>query len=194
MKTAGYEVGHDPENVERLLARAVAEKNPTICKKLIVPPQIFGGPARYDLVNGCYEGYAMETGDMSICQSLISPGLCVMAIAGRKNNPELCEQAYAPTRNNPDDHRGSCFGYFAERERDYEHCQRLEKLDNMNEHQKIVCMMLYVDSTGDASYCSVHDQPDICYNKAARISSDSSLCNAIKNDEKRKSCIIDSAH
>ena len=118
MKTAGYEVGHDPENVERLLARAVAEKNPTICKKLIVPPQIFGGHARYDLVNGCYEGYAMETGDRTICQSLISPGLCVMAIAGRKNNPELCEQAYAPTRNNPDDHRGSCFGYFAERERE----------------------------------------------------------------------------
>ena len=104
----------------------------------------------------------METGDVLICQSLISPGLCVMAIAGSKNDPELCEQAYAPTRNNPDDHRGSCFGYFAEREiiitvSNY-------SLSEVPESQKRICISNYIGrdkSKINLSLCESISTPDL---------------------------------
>src|SRR3989344_9240132 len=183
----------DPESAKQAaLKDALEKKDAEICKKIVVP-FYYMGPAEYDLVNGCYMGYIYETNDISLCGEVISSAGCVTAIAERTNNPDLCKKAYFPEYTMFQENRGTCFGYFAKREREYEYCQKLEKLADMNENQKIVCMMLYVDSTGDASFCPVHDEPDICYNKAARISGDVSICNAIVNEEKRNRCKMETA-
>ena len=112
-----YEIGTNWNMGHRQLERALAAKNPDYCSRIIVIG-LAPGPARYDIMNGCYAGYANETGDVSMCMNVIAPGLCVSAIAEKRNDPDLCEQAWAPERRITYDRRGSCFGYFAKRERD----------------------------------------------------------------------------
>ena len=172
---------------QKQLERALKANNPDYCRRIIVT-SLMPGPARYDIVNGCYAGYATATGDVSLCMDVIAPGLCVSAMAEKRDDPELCKRAIDPRRPETD-RRGSCFGYFAKKESEYEYCQRLINLENMNDHQKIVCMMLYVDTTGDAKYCTVHDKPDICYNKAARISRDASVCELVGDEVMKDKCI-----
>jgi hypothetical protein len=183
----GYEVG-SVEASGRLAERAIEKEDPKICNKIIYP-SISMGPARYEFVNGCLNKYAAETGDVSVCMSTMSPGGCVTRVAKERDDASLCEQAIHPKLKGTDN-RGSCFGYFANREGEYSFCKRLEELDSMNEHQKIVCMMLYVDSTGDPSHCSIHDNPDICYKKAAKISNNSDYCDFIEDNDIKKECEV----
>ena len=105
------------EKTKVALEEAIRRKDVTICQKIIVP---FGsmGPAGGDLVNGCYMGYIHETNDISLCGEVISSAGCVTAIAERTNNPDLCKKAYFPEYTMFQENRGTCFGYFAKRERD----------------------------------------------------------------------------
>ena len=108
----------DPESAKQAaLKDALEKKDAEICKKIVVP-FYYMGPAEYDLVNGCYMGYIYETNDISLCGEVISSAGCVTAIAERTNNPDLCKKAYFPEYTMFQENRGTCFGYFAKRERE----------------------------------------------------------------------------
>lgn len=198
----------DPENAKQAaLKEALEKKDVEICKNIVVP-FFYMGPAEYDLVNGCYMGYIHETNDISLCREVISSASCVTAIAVRTNNPELCVKAYFPEFTMYEENRGTCFGYFAGKERDYGYCSRLENLEGMNEHQKIICYVDYIEATKDHTICpkleaidykynskignqelqSKQYSVDQCYKFAARIAKDSSICSNIFDQQVRAEC------
>ena len=146
----GYEIGTDFGMAQRQLERALETHNPDYCNRIIVT-SLMPGPARYDLVNGCYDGYATETGDVSLCMGVLDPGGCVMGIAKDRNDSSLCEKAIDPRRPETD-RRGSCFGYFAGKEKDYGYCERLKGLPEFREGLLNECRHAYYDATGDASF------------------------------------------
>lgn len=145
-----YELSSSEGAVERLATRAIAERDVSICNR-IIHPAIMMGPARYEFVNGCKNRYALETGDVSVCMNTMGPEYCVTRIAQDRNDPDLCAQAIDPRRQGTDG-RGSCFGYFAGKEKDYGYCERLTGLEDMNEAQINICRNLYYDATGDTSF------------------------------------------
>lgn len=145
----GYELSTSEGAVERLAAQAVAEGDPSVCNK-IIHPQIMMGPARYEFVNGCKYEYAFATGDISTCMNTMSPDNCVTRVAKDRNDPELCAQAIDPRRQGTDG-RGSCFGYFAGKERDYGWCERLKKIPDLPAEEVNACRNMYFDATGDTS-------------------------------------------
>jgi len=158
----GYELTTSEGAVERLAEKAIAERNPAICNK-VIHPQIMMGPARYEFVNGCKYEYAFVTGDTSICMNTMSPDNCVMRIAQDRNSPELCAMAIDPRRQGTDG-RGSCFGYFAGREKDYEYCERLFPLSDIPESQHKICISDYIGfdkSKIHLSLCDTITNPDL---------------------------------
>lgn len=201
-----YEVGTDFGMAERQLERALETHNPDYCRRIIVT-SLMPGPARYDLVNGCYDGYASKTGDVSLCMGVLDPGGCVEAIAKDRNDASLCEQAINPRRSDTD-RRGSCFGYFAGQKRDYGYCERLSSLSQISEHQKILCYVKYIEASKDYTICprleaihyiynnetgnqelqSKQYSIDQCYKFAARTAKNSSICANIHDQKIRSEC------
>lgn len=192
----GYELTSSEGAMERLVEQAVAARDPSICNRFI-HPQIMMGPARYEFVNGCEYEYAAATGDISVCMGTMGPDSCVQRIAQERNQPELCAQAIDPRRQGTDG-RGTCFGYFAGKERDYGHCERLPKLENMNEAQQRICFNAYMDKTGDLELCfkvnnlfpeyEPKEWADACYFSTAYATNKAEFCNHIQDSEIRSRC------
>lgn len=182
-----YVVNTDPQGTKyEALAAAIAKKDPEECFKIVVPFYYMGSP-EYDLVNGCWLGYIEETNDVEMCARAISAASCVWAIAERTYNPDLCEQAYF-TKGNKGDRRGSCFGYFAAKEKDYGYCERLEGLEKMNQQQWRMCNSAYTSATGDYSLCPEQRGVDWCYRNAANFHSDATICYYIKDERIKEGC------
>ena len=172
----------DPESAKQAaLKDALEKKDAEICKKIVVP-FYYMGPAEYDLVNGCYMGYIYETNDISLCGEVISSAGCVTAIAERTNNPDLCKKAYFPEYTMFQENRGTCFGYFAKREREIEYCKRLVQ-DDIPISQKRICLSYFIEA------CPETAEPDSCFMEAAILREDVTACEAIKNETVKEKCI-----
>ena len=140
-----------PENaMQAALDEAVKKRDLSICGKIVVP-FFYMGPAEYDLVNGCVNGYIYTVGEVSMCGLVISAAECVTEFAKEDDNPDLCERAYFATGNHGDN-RGECFGYFAGKEKDYGYCERLKGLPEFREGLLNECRHAYYDATGDTSF------------------------------------------
>ena len=83
-------------------------------------------------------------GLVNCCTQVIDAGGCVTRIAKKLNNPDLCEKAYIPERNAWGEDRGSCFGYFAGKEKDYGYCERLLYLSQVPEAEHKACISYYI--------------------------------------------------
>lgn len=192
-----YEIGSAEGMASRQLEKALEARNPQLCKRVIIM-DIMMGPARYDIINGCYTGYASKTGDISLCMGVLSPGGCVERIAEDRNDASLCEKAIDPRRLYTD-RRGSCFGYFAGKEKDYGYCDQLHGLENMNEAQKRICFNAYMDGTGDLELClrnrdlfaevELSRWTDSCHLHVSRVKNDQGLCNTIRDPEIHSRCL-----
>jgi len=157
----GYELGGS-EATRKLADKAVSAGDPAWCTRMIYP-NIMMGPAKYEFINNCLNVYAKETGDVSVCMSTMSPDSCVLRIAENRNKPELCAQAIDPRRQGTDG-RGKCFGYFAERERDYHYCEQLLSLSEVPESQNRICISNYIGrdkSKINLSLCESISTPDL---------------------------------
>ena len=180
----GYEIGTSPRMADRQLQRALDTNNPDFCGRIIVTT-LAPGLARYDIVNGCYAGYATATGDISLCMDVAAPGLCVSAIAEKRNDPDLCEHAVDPRRSGTD-RRGDCFGYFAAKEMDIKYCTRAMEL-RVPPARLDICNIHYVKATGDLDGCQTSTLYKPCYWAAFDIAGDN-VCTKVLDEEHRKRC------
>ena len=144
----GYSIGPAQELAEVQAKKAIAAGDISLCTRVLPYPELMGR-GTYDIINGCFNEYIRQTGEIQYCKMTLGAGSCVTRFAKERNDPQFCESAYFEGKQ---DDRGSCFGYFAGKEKDYMYCERLKELPNFREGLLNACRHAYYDATGDISH------------------------------------------
>ena len=156
----GYSIRPAQELAAVQAKKAIAAGDITLCTRVLPYPELMGR-GTYDIINGCFNEYIRQTGEIQYCKMTLGAGSCVTRFAKERNDPQLCENAYFEGKQ---DDRGSCFGYFAERERDYHYCEQLLSLSEVPESQNRICISNYIGrdkSKINLSLCESISTPDL---------------------------------
>mgnify|MGYP001566258891 CR=1 FL=1 len=192
-----YYVASGPVDVDKIVLKAMEQRDPSICSKIKNPDPIKWN-SEESLISECYYKIAHLLNDENICDSIsisISATYrdsCISDIALVKNDYFLCEKI------NGQLNKGSCYNKFTQIGIDVSVC---ENVDDSNRGTELsgrdLCYIGSVKSREDITICDEKiktlNYKDSCYTIIAREVKDPSICEKIQNsaynDFAKRDCI-----